>query len=391
MQLSSIYEIVYHIDYMKNHLTVYNYNWNIPSSFIFVLLFVVPPAVASALPKEFQSVYMFSLFGGYAMIYIYSFIKGKQIKLYKGPFFLALLFFIFGCVNLIAHKNFNFFPIIAPFIGYIGYHYFCIHKVNTRLFDITFIILYIFYYVVYFSVIPNLWFRPGFDEDKVVFDIASSNAIPIALNNILFAYIILNKVLTQKKESSILFFSVINLSLCIIQQSRAGILVALIIAIIALFQFSRRSLIIVFIVGTIIIISNISVILNFLELIGNVQDLETIGKDPRAEAQSQFFLNMDTFTFFFGHTNKDYTDQGFEYTYNVFLDIWDRYGFSMLFILVSILFYRFIHYKKYSIPVLYFLPFIVYAMVESLYLPNYWDSIFYIVMFFKKEYHEVKM
>ncbi len=251
-------------------------------------------------------------------------------------------------------------------------------------FDIVFVILYTFYYNVYYSVIPNLFFRPGYDEDGVVFDMSSSNAISTSLNITLYAYMILSRYYKYANRNKLLLISIVNLVMIVIQQSRIGILVAMVILVLNLYSYSKRFLYTSIILLICLIINYWQKILNFSSFLGNVDGLEAYKEDIRSQAQSQFFQNMDLFTFIFGHTTKNYTKDGFGYTYNVFLDIWDRYSIFQVGIFTVVLLLRGLRWKKFEFPLYYFLPFIAYSMVESIFFPNYWDVIIYIMLFTKK-------
>ena len=85
-----------------------------------------------------------------------------------------------------------------------------------------------------------MFFRPGFDEDEVVFDLSSSNAIPMALNITLYVYFILNKFYGVEKKKEIVFFSIINLALAVIQQSRIGILLSIVILVLSFYEYSKK-------------------------------------------------------------------------------------------------------------------------------------------------------
>jgi hypothetical protein len=255
---------------------------------------------------------------------------------------------------------------------------------NLAIFDAFFIGLYIFFYNVYFSILPNLFFRPMFDEDEAVFDMSSSNAIPIALNITLFAYIILNRLYDEKREKKIFFLSLINLILCLIQQSRAGIFIALFLLGLSLFDYSRRNFKYGIVLISILGIRYSVEIFEFVDVIGNVEGIEALKEDGRGDAQLSFFENMDFFTFIFGHTKTNFGSANFGYTYNVFLDMWDRYGLFQLLIFFSILMYRIVFWKNFKFPLYYIIPFLLYSMIESLFFPQFWDVIIYLLLFTPK-------
>lgn len=327
---------------------------------------------------------MMLLFVAYILAYIYESIRVYTFKVLTAPALFAISFVLFGIINMVIHRHDNYFNVICPFFAYIGYHFFLKNNINTRIFDIGLIGLYIFYIIVYYSVIPDLWFRPAFDEDGVVFDISSSNAIPISLNVFLYAFMLIDICASNSRKTSILIYSVFNLILCVIQQSRAGILVALIIFSLAAFRISIRFILIGAILLTFVVLQNLELITGFIELIGDLKGIESFEKDPRGDAQSYFLKNLDSNSFMWGYGKKRFGESDFVYTYNIFLDVWNRYGFIQFLILIFIFVLRFIKYKYYTIPLIFFLPFFVYSFVESIFLPNYWDGIVYILLFHRK-------
>lgn len=353
------------------------------NAFILLTFFISHHSFASFFPANLQKPYLYGLIISHLLGTFYLFTK-KVSGEFILPLFLSLSFFILGVTNLFVHQSSSYFTIIAPIASYVGYVFVRNNKMNLAIFDVYFIGLYIFFYNVYFSIIPNLFFRPGFDEDGVVFDMSSSNAIPIALNITLFSYIIINRLYAQKKEKYIFYLSIVNLILILIQQSRAGIIIALFLFGLSLFEYSKKN----FRYGLILIVLlafRYSIeLVDFLNIIGNVQGVEALKNDGRGVAQSSFFEDIDAFTFIFGHTNAIYGPSKFTYTYNVFLDMWDRYGVLQLLIFFSILIHRVVFWRNFKFPLYYFIPFLFYSMVESIFFPQFWDVIIYLLLFTPK-------
>ena len=353
------------------------------SAFILLAFFISHHSFASFFPAGWQKSYLYGLIICHLLGTLYLLTK-KVYGEFLLPLFLSSSFFILGVTNLIIHQSESYFTIIAPIASYVGYVFVRSNKMNLAIFDVFFIGLYIFFYNVYFSLLPNLFFRPGFDEDGVVFDMASSNAIPAALNITLFAYIILNRLYTQKKEKYIFFLSLINLILILIQQSRSGIIIALFLFGLSLFEYSRKNfrygLILIALLGLRYSVE----LIDFLNVIGDIKGVEALKKDGRGDAQASFFEDMDVFTFIFGHTETSFGAAKFKYTYNVFLDMWDRYGFLQVLIFFSILFHRIVFWKNFKFPLYYFIPFLFYSMVESIFFPQFWDIIIYLLLFTPK-------
>jgi hypothetical protein len=364
---------------------------NLVSAFIFLILFISPQTLTAILPKEFQKPYLLLLFAGYTFCGIFLFIKralfsNRNLK----PLILTSCFIVLGSINLFVHKSTATFNILGPLIAYMGYCFFNRKYIDLRAFMYFLIIMYVFYYFAYYSILPDLFFRPGFDEDAEVFDMSSSNAIPISLNITLYSYIICDRFYHNENKNNILVFALINFVLIVIQQSRAGLLVSSVILIIASYHFSKKwfvtCAIIVFILTGVFVITYLEIIQSYLEIIGEI-DTNALEKDVRGEAQSNFFKNISLREFIFGHNKKiyaSYSHTEITYTYNVFLDMWDKYGILINFIFLGLFIHRVIRRHNFEFPLYYFIPFFMYSMVESIFFPNFWDCIIYVILFVPK-------
>ncbi len=358
------------------------------NSIVFLLLFITPHIVYSVIPKKIVPIYYILL----PSCYLIFAIKNRSFffnKNFSKPIFLSFSFLIFGSINLLIHESTAFFNLIAPIVAFLGYCYVFKKKIDLRIFDFFLIAMYIFFYFVYFNVIPDLFYRPDFDEDAIVFDNSSSNAIPIALNITLYSYIILNRLYSMSNNKKIVLFSIINFVLIIIQQSRIGIIVSIILFFIALFNYDKKKLNKVLITFSIVILSTLlfkfKQIQMFIDTIGNINGLEALNEDVRGEAQKSFFQNLNFFRFFFGYPDNYAYSIGFDsdinYTYNVFLDMWNKYGLFQLIVFIYLLLFRIFNYSRYYFPLYFFIPFFAYASVESFFFPNFWDCIIYIILF----------
>ena len=134
-----------------------------------------------------------------------------------------------------------------------------------------------------------------------------------------------------------------------------------------------------------VVIFKFNQILMFIDTIGNINGLEALNEDIRGEAQKSFFQNLNFSRFFFGYSDNYayaiglYVD--IKYTYNVFLDMWNKYGLFQLIIFIGVLLFRIFKHSKFYFPLYFFIPFLAYSMVESFFLPNFWDCIIYILLF----------
>jgi hypothetical protein len=356
------------------------------SATIFMALFISPQTIAAVLPEEFQKPYLLSLFFGYVCCSLYL-MKTFKKKRYIRILILTIIFIFLGTINFGVHQSVATFNLLGPFLAFLGYCYFDNERIDLRIFDYFLIFLYFFYYLEYYRELPDLFFRPGFDEDGAVFDMSSSNAIPISLNITLYAYMICDRLSNNEKKGVIFIFALINFVLIIIQQSRAGLVISLAILAIAAFNYSKKwlfiSSIVISVLITTIIIMYLETIQTYLEVVGAI-DLMALSEDLRGEAQKEFFRNMNTKEFIFGHAKKIYAGEGnqaISYTYNVFLDMWDKYGFLIILIFAGLFLFRVVRRNKFEYPLYYFIPFFMYSIVESIFFPNFWDCILYLVLF----------
>lgn len=370
-----------------NGISVGKQSKSFVSSFFFIFLFIAPQSIAAVIPFASLKPFLNSLMVGYVLCISYVLLQLVNKKNTKVLLFTSS-FILLGAINLFIHNSNETFNLIGPVVAYLGYCFIQKKNIDVRVFDFFLVSLYIYYYVEYYSILPDLFFRPGFDEDAAVFDNSSSNAIPISLNVTLYAYMICNLYLDESYKGKVLLFSIINFALIIIQQSRAGIMIALVLVLLAFYEYSKKNLIIFsfifsFTIGSIFFLYS-NYILDFIDTIGDLNGTEALENDIRGEAQAEFFKDFDLFTFIFGHPKKVYAGVGagaLTYTYNVFLDMWNKYGVTQLIIFFTVFFLRLIRRNKYKFPIYYFIPFLLYCLVESIFLPNFWDCIIYILLF----------
>ena len=277
------------------------------------------------------------------------------------------------------------FYIIAAYFGYILLNE---KRIELKWFDFLLFILYIVFYKTYFSI--DMLTRLKLDPD--LFGHSSSNTIAISLNIVLWLYYVLNKAYGGANSKKLLLFSIVNLVLIVIQGSRAGIIVALLLLIlIAIANFkvkhkwSKFLFYAVFISGASYLISiSLPILENVLD-IKNMQGLSSYKEDVRSLAQASFFLNLD-----FNHalTGYDYKYEfvgGITRTFNAFLDFWKTFGLlPMIFLVVGIV-KRIIRRGEYEVSLICLTPIIVYSFVESLWGGTFWDIIIFICLFWPKK------
>lgn len=352
-------------------------------SFLFVFLFILPNTLSIFLSETQTKIYFYTLLLCYG---IYFCLHAREIlaKPYLPILFLTTVFVVFGTFNLILKSSTETFNIAGPIITYLAYHYLQKNKMKSNVMDFLMIGLYIYYFIVYYMTLPDLLIHPEYED---FFIKASSNAIPITLNITLYIYMILNRFFDQTNNKRIVLFATINLVLIVIQQSRAGIIIALVILLLASYDYSKKIafgiLMVVGLTMAYLVIFHLQDVLEYMDIIGDI-DPNSLKNDSRGDAQSQFFMSMDIKSAFFGYS-KDADFGSLKYTYNVFLDIWNRYGIIPLIIVVSTFIYRIIFYKSYKFPLYFFAPFLIYSLVESQFFPNFWDVVVYAMLFTPKE------
>ena len=355
---------------------------------IVVFLFLTPHIFLSIIPKAYSSFYSVVL---YCLALIFFLVKSKYLSsIYKSEILFAACFIFFGLLNMVIKESTAFFNIAAPLFGLFGYLYLRRNiNMNINIVKYFFICFYGFFYFVYYSLLPDFFLRPGFDEDAIVFDNSSSNAISMTLDMFLFIYLILNKYYRAYHTNTIFYFSIINLVLVFIQQSRVGLLVAVILFFISFHEFNKklakRFLRVLTFTISILLIYYYKEVLNIYALFFGEYNITNVTEDVRSEARTYFLSNLNLNNFFIGYPDNtifagDASSQ-LLYTYNVFLDVWNRYGFINFIILVAVLLYRFYNHRRYYFPLYYFAPFLAYSFVESIFFPNYWDCIIYLLIF----------
>lgn len=300
----------------------------------------------------------------------------RSLKINKSVNLFLFVFFMLSLLTFIIKNDTNTFILFSPFFTFVAIAIVTQLKLNINILIIGILAFYIYYYNIYFSTLPSFFDRKeiyGFDEE-LNFSGASSNIIPIVLNNLIYIFLILNSYYKLNKNKIILIFSTINIPLIFIQNSRAGLIVAVLLFLINLFEFypkvfKKYSKIIYILIAY---ISVLTLQLGIEKFDSNTYELTEIANQGRAIAQVMFFSEMTINEFFWGYP-EDHSFFLFDYTYNVFLDVWNKIGFIGFLLLVIIFFRRLINNKKYHFPLIYFTPFLVYSLVESIYFPKYWD------------------
>ena len=202
----------------------------------------------------------------------------------------------------------------------------------------------------------------------------------------LIIYYIISKYYQENRQLLLSAFSIINIVLISIQESRAGVLVAVILFALIIFdsiktqgkQYIRLFGIIIIIVVILLVIKNIALIRDYLYGIGISES--SYEDDVRSLATASFFSQMTWKTALFGYPMETMF-AGVDRTFNAFLDLWKNFGilpFAAFFILVIL---RFSKRKRYSFPMYCFLPMFAYMFFESFMFHSYWDFLIYCFLF----------
>ena len=151
---------------------------------IILYVLILPKTVYTIIDVKYTLMYFLSIIA-FALILFFIQFKNILNKVYKEELIFVLILSLFSLLTSFSHGNISpGLAIICPITSYLGYTF--IRKraasFNLKLFNLLFLFLYIYFYLIYFSLLPNLFFRPGFDEHAIVFETASSNGIPIILN-----------------------------------------------------------------------------------------------------------------------------------------------------------------------------------------------------------------
>lgn len=310
----------------------------------------------------------------------------KSGNSYKLPFIYTIMLVIGAFTTVYSGNSIGFCFLKGLFaaISFSSLVFVTKHKINLRLFELLLIGAYIYYYYTYFVNLQSIENKNAYDGD--VFVTSSANTISICLNCILFIYFILNKYYKENNQIRILVFSIINMGLIVIQESRAGVVVGLLLIMVLLYDmfsyspsFKKKILlglmVLIVIAG---IINNISLMSNYFTDIGLHSN--SYEANIRHFAQIGFFENMDVQSFLFGY-HRGQLFAGLDRTFNSYLDLWNRYGFVSFCFFVCFFVRRIIMNNNFSISIIYFLPIMVYAFVETLFAGTLWDMCFMYMLF----------
>jgi hypothetical protein len=363
--------------YLKN-----NY---LSSSFIFVFLFVFQQIIEYTY-VSYSLVSVYWLFITISILSIGIYLPFMSIR-YRYPLIFTIVT-VLGAFSTILNGTNIGIVLIKSFsilFGFIGFVYLSEKKINLYFFDWALVIMYTFFYLSYF--VHDEQTRIFLDDD--LFDHSSSNTIAISVVITLFFYLMLNQEVRNANISiKIILFSIINLTLVIIQGSRAGIIASsllFLLSIIDLFYLKFKSINIttLYLVGLIMLLryfylDSIQFFLEFKDMTG----LSSYERDVRSYAQTTFFSRMDLNTFIFGYAPNYDFDFYTTRTFNAFLDFWNRFGLFPFALLIIFFFRRLFLAKDFALPLIYLIPLFFYSMVETLWGGTLWDVLIYLSLFY---------
>ena len=310
-------------------------------------------------------------------------------RLNRPGLFLASL--LFGKTVISLAEGFqHYYDYLLPVFGFVGYVYSLTIRLEWRVFIGFYFLQVVYFLVEYYSKLPHLFFRPGFDEDAVIFDRASSNCVSICLNFTIISILHYDYYSAWGIKRFALILSLLNLVLVFIQQSRVGIIVAWLMVVLAAIRagiaFRRVIFSNIFILCIIFAFRGIDYVQILGESIGDISAAAYFD-DIRSEAVKNFFVRINNFSQFLlgpGMSEVEISESEYiGYSYNSFIDVWSRYtfiGFSLLLINFSLTTLKGIwcreNYRFFLLT-----PILFYSLFESLYFPNFWDAIIFSIIF----------
>lgn len=278
------------------------------------------------------------------------------------------------------------------YMGFITYVYIDKKKIDYKTYLILYSSLYIYSYFSYFVYDEST--RKILDGD--LFGHSSSNTIAMYLNVALWVlYIILlkNKV---NKPLLLVVYSILNVYLILLQGSRAGLFVSLILCILIISDYSSEkfnirseNLKIVFysLFSAILIFyiaNNICIIEDMID-IREYQGVSSYEEDARGLAMTAFFVRLDINTALFGMPDTTTLLGDFNRTFNAFIDFWRRFGIVPFLILIVSVIRRIRCFKQYSVSLITLVPILFYSLFESLWGGTLWDMLIYLSLFYSRK------
>jgi len=348
--------------------------------FYFILLYLVTPALLYILPESYNVPIKVFYLGSNIVIFLNLLFSNKFI-IEPRPLFFSISLFLLSLL-VVYYKGLHWtipFYYLTGYISYVQFKY--IGNIQSKL---QYLIYgsYLYFIVVYFSKLPGFINRPGFDEN--VFYVSSSNTIAIILNIYLLTYIVSGIYHNKLQHKKVILFGIINIILIFIQQSRIGLLVAIIILFIPWFSSFKKISILKYLFTTFILAIIYFIIQFYLTDISS-SDFSFDGYllDSRGIIQLLFFSNLSGDIIFWGYPLDYIYFAEFERVYNMFLLNYNYTTIIGFIIIIYFFFVRILNSKKYFFPLIIISTLILYGLVEEIFLPMGWDFLLLLLLFLK--------
>lgn len=298
-------------------------------------------------------------------------------------FFFCILLALLGVLKFLLYGS-SLTLALTPLTALIGYSQLVKRTFSPTIFLWWLFFFYLYFALVYFFQLPSLFNRSEFFEEST-FEISSSNAIAISLNFILFFYMLCRRWLSIPPDRLLLALCSFNLFLILVQGSRIGIFVALLLIVMCGISNYRGKLISVMAISAVFCWSAASLVISMerqeLFMVGATLFNE-YGNDSRGIIFSIFFENLTFERFFWGYEPGFVYHKHIDRTHNVMLSLWNTYGVFSVLVVIFLVFWRiFICRSNANMPRYFLFPVVAYGLVEQLFLPSYWDPFLLLLLF----------
>ena len=348
----------------------------------FILIYLVTPTLLYTLPATFY-VPLKIFFLSSNVFILLNLIKSNRFLIESSPLFFSISLFLLSLI-VVFYKSLHWttpFYYLTGYISYIQYKY--IGNIQRHL-EWLILFSYIYFFVIYFSGLPSFLYRPDFDEN--VFDLSSSNTIAIVLNVYLYAYLLLGFYHNNLNHKKVLLYSLINIVLILIQQSRIGLVVAIIISLLPRLSGLKKSTIARYLIPTFILIVFYYVVQIYsANLRGGDFSIDGYLLDSRGIIQFLFFSDLTGDKVFWGYPLDYIYFGGLSRVYNLFLLNYNYTTIIGFIIIIYFFFTRILNSKRFVYKTIMLSPLFLYAMVEEIFLPMSWDFILYLLLFLKSK------
>ena len=358
---------------------------------VFILVFIIQFIIGNTLiSMDLNKLYWLMYFT--LVIIISTKLKISDIAFRKERFFLYICILGAASTYLMGVKyGMVFLKILSIYTGFVGYIYLSKNKIDLRFFSLLMILLYIYFSQVYFS---EKTFMTDTDNEYNLFGHSSSNLSSHALNGVLMFYYIINKKQNGGHLRLLLLFSFVNLIFIVIQASRIGVFVSVLLSIMILYDNYKKDgknrfvyfALVIFVIA--FCISRMSLIDKYILLVFD-ENINNYVEDCRAIARMAVFDQMTRTTAIFGAIpGTTYGVLG--RTFNAFLDFWANYGIFPVLVLLYNCILRCLNRHLYIVPLYMLFPLCLYSFVETYCGNTLWDIWIFIALYYSKDTSIIK-